>query len=53
METGSCRGDVKAAMTFILEEEEPITAAPALARPEPRLNYAQLCMGRFDLCQLH
>ena len=36
METGSRRGDVKAAMTFILEEE-PVTAAPALARPEPRL----------------
>ena len=36
METGSRRGDVKAAMTFS-KEKVPITAAPPLARPEPGL----------------
>jgi hypothetical protein len=52
METGSRRGDVKAAMTFILGgRADHGRPGPGPTRAE--VNHAQQRMGRFDLCQWH
>ena len=52
METGSRRGDVKAAMTFILRRKSR-SRPPGPGPTRAEVNHAQLCMGRFDLRQLH
>ena len=49
METGSSRGDVKAAMTFILGgRADHGRPGPGPTRAE--VKPCAVCMGRFDLC---